>query len=225
MVLTIHHLHVSQSERLPWLCEELAIPYELKTYHRAPLLAPVDYKALHPAATAPIIQDGPLTLAESCACIEYICHRYAGGKLFLPPSHPGYSDFLYWWHWVDGTFAPSVTRSMMMRGAGVDQENQFMVMTKTRLRRGLEALEERFSTNEWLAGEVFTVADIMVVFLLSTFRYFEPFSLTEYASVVEFLGRVGKREAYQVAMRKCEPDMELLLGAEGPERSFMEMSK
>lgn len=34
MVLTVHHLQRGQSERIVWLCEELGIPYELKTYQR-----------------------------------------------------------------------------------------------------------------------------------------------------------------------------------------------
>ena len=33
-MLTVHHLGISQSERIVWLCEELAIPYELKRYDR-----------------------------------------------------------------------------------------------------------------------------------------------------------------------------------------------
>src|SRR5580658_5072361 len=61
-MLTVHHLGVSQSERIVWLCEELAIPYELKVYDRDPVtrLAPTQYKALHPLGTAPIITDGVL---------------------------------------------------------------------------------------------------------------------------------------------------------------------
>ena len=41
-MLTIHHLGKSQSERIVWLCEELAIPYELQLYRRDPvtMLAP-----------------------------------------------------------------------------------------------------------------------------------------------------------------------------------------
>jgi glutathione S-transferase len=35
-MITVHHLGVSQSERIVWLCEELGIPYELKTYPRDP---------------------------------------------------------------------------------------------------------------------------------------------------------------------------------------------
>ena len=71
-MLTVHHLGKSQSERIVWLCEELEIPYELKLYARAPLLAPADYKALHPVGTAPVITDGDLKLAESGAIAQYI---------------------------------------------------------------------------------------------------------------------------------------------------------
>ena len=31
-MLTVHHLGISQSERVVWLCEELALNYELKRY-------------------------------------------------------------------------------------------------------------------------------------------------------------------------------------------------
>ena len=35
-MLTVHHLGVSQSERIGWLCEELAIPYTLVVHARDP---------------------------------------------------------------------------------------------------------------------------------------------------------------------------------------------
>jgi len=86
-MITIHHLGVSQSDRIVWLMEELGLPYELKWYRRGPdRLAPSDFLALHPAATAPIIQDGDTVLAESGAIVEYICHRYAGGRLTVGPD-------------------------------------------------------------------------------------------------------------------------------------------
>jgi glutathione S-transferase len=54
-MITVHHLGVSQSERIVWLCEELGIAYELKTYLRESNgAAPAAYKALHPQGTAPI---------------------------------------------------------------------------------------------------------------------------------------------------------------------------
>ena len=35
-MITIHHLLVSQSERVIWLMEELGLEYELKSYPRNP---------------------------------------------------------------------------------------------------------------------------------------------------------------------------------------------
>nr|POE79619.1 glutathione s-transferase 3 [Quercus suber] len=58
MGLTVHHLQISQSERIVWLCEALGIEYELKLYQRHPLLSPPEYSALHPIGAAPVITDG-----------------------------------------------------------------------------------------------------------------------------------------------------------------------
>ena len=35
-MITVHHLGMSQSERVVWLFEELEIPYNLKIYDRDP---------------------------------------------------------------------------------------------------------------------------------------------------------------------------------------------
>ena len=71
-MLTVHHLRISQSERIVWLCEELGIEYDLKLYTRREdnRLAPDEYKALHPMGIAPVITDGDETIAESGAILE-----------------------------------------------------------------------------------------------------------------------------------------------------------
>lgn len=214
MSLIVHHLHVSQSERVPWLCEELGIPYELKLYDRAPTMAPPEYKALHPQGTAPVIQDGGLTLAESGACVEYIAHRHGGGRLFLPPSHPAYADFLYWWHWSQGTFMPTIARVMAARAAGA--AGPMTEIQEDRFARATTALDERLKANRWLAGDEFTAADVMVLFPLTTWRYWAPLSWAGHDGILGYLERVGKRPAYRKAMERSDPGMELLLGPDPP---------
>jgi glutathione S-transferase len=89
-VLTVHHLGKSQSERIVWLCEELAIPYELKRYDRdsRTMLAPPDYKALHPLGAAPVISDGDVVLAESGAIMDYILGCTGMAVWLLRPVSP-----------------------------------------------------------------------------------------------------------------------------------------
>jgi glutathione S-transferase len=45
-LITIHHLGVSQSDRVVWLMEELGLPYELKWYDRKDGLMPPEYATL-----------------------------------------------------------------------------------------------------------------------------------------------------------------------------------
>ena len=39
-MLIVHHLGVSQCERILWLCEELEVPFKLIKYNRDPILSP-----------------------------------------------------------------------------------------------------------------------------------------------------------------------------------------
>lgn len=107
-MLTVHHLGISQSERIVWLCEELSIPYQLVRYDRDPVtrLAPAEYKALHPFETAPVITDGTVVLSESGAIIEYIVARYGKGRLTVRPDAPNYADYLFWLHFANGSMMP-----------------------------------------------------------------------------------------------------------------------
>ena len=95
-MLTVHHLRISQSERIVWLCEELGLEYALKLYMRRGdnNLAPDEYKALHPMGIAPVITDGELTLGESGAICEYIDRKYGGSKLSPGPDQPDFAAFL-----------------------------------------------------------------------------------------------------------------------------------
>ena len=36
-MLTVHHLETSRSQRILWLLEELAVPYDLRLYRRDPV--------------------------------------------------------------------------------------------------------------------------------------------------------------------------------------------
>jgi glutathione S-transferase len=212
-MLTVHHLGKSQSERIVWLCEELGIPYELKVYDRHPVtrLAQADYKALHPIGSAPVITDGELVLAESGAIVEYIVAKYGKGRLILAPDHPDFAQFLYWFHFANGTLQPATGRNMILGRLNLPADNALLIAMKARLDLALGFLEERLAAVDYLAGREFTTADIMLVFTLTTMRLFYPYDLKPYPSILRYLQRIGSRPAYQRAMAKGDPDMAPLL--------------
>lgn len=216
MVLTVHHLGRSQSERIVWLCEELGLDYSLKVYDRSPILAPPELKKLHPSEGAPIITDGDVTLAESGAIMEYILVKYGKGRLVVGPEEGNYADYLYWLHFANGTLQSSVSRVMFMGMAQVRGDNPAMGAAVSRRERAIGLVNARLGDNEWLAGKEFTAADIMTVVSLTTIRLFMPYSLESYPNVIKYLKRVSARQGYKMAIEKGDPGLEPVIGAEAP---------
>jgi glutathione S-transferase len=200
MVLKVHHLGISQSERIVFLCEELSIPYELVLHKRAPMLAPESLKSIPGNLTgkAPFIEDtsAGITLSESGAIAEYIINVHGGGKLAVSSTSPGYADYLFWFHWSNATLQPQMAASMWP--ASDETTAKFR---KARLHAALNAMDERLGESKWLAGNEFTVADIMPVWTLTTQRYWGPLlDLSKYPSIVRWLKDIGARPAYQRAV-------------------------
>ena len=212
-MFTVHHLGKSQSERIVWLCEELEIPYELKHYARDPvtMLAPPDYKALHPIGAAPVITDGDLVLAESGAIVDYILAKHGHGRLVLRADDPDFAQFLYWFHFANGTLQAGMGRLMILNRLKLAEDNPMLLATRARIDRIFDLVETRVRDVAYLAGNTFTTADIMMGFSLTTMRYFQPYDLARCPNVVKYLGRIGARPAYRRAMEKGDPGMALLL--------------
>lgn len=212
-MLTVHHLGISQSERVVWLCEELGIPYELKLYTRDPVtrLAPPELRALHPAGTAPVMTDGPVQIAESGAIMQYIIAKYGGGRLALPPEHPDFANYLYWFHFANGNLQPHLGRNMVLNRIEAAKGHPAALAARERVERALAMVEARLGEVPYFAGDEFTAADIMNVFTLTTMRNFQPWDLSGYPNVLAYLARVSQRPAYVAAMAKGDPGMKLLL--------------
>lgn len=200
-MLTIHHLGMSQSERIIWLCEELGVPYQLIRYERGPdMAAPPAYKALHPAGTAPVITDGDVVLAETGAIMDYIVHKHGGGRLVLGPAHKDYATFLFWYHYGNGTFMPAFMMDMVAKRAGAPP-----MTGRTAL--GFALVEQRLGEAAWFAGDEFTTADIMMLFPLTRARLFSQQDISGMPNLLAYLQRIGARPAFRAAMAKAEPNM------------------
>ncbi|KAF1980950.1 putative glutathione S-transferase [Aulographum hederae CBS 113979] len=216
MTLTVHHLQVGQSERIVWLCEELGIPYTLKLHQRDPVFSPQSIKDLNPLGQAPVIQDGDLTLCESAACVEYIIHKHGNGRLALPPDHKNYADYLYWFHFANGTLQPAILNVMQVSHVDTSKTSPAMAKLQERFSGILAFMDARLKESKWLAGEEFTAADIMPVFTLTTMRSFYGFDLSEYEGILGYLQRVIEREGFKKARAKGDPDMELMIDGKPP---------
>ena len=213
-MLTVHHLGISQSERIVWLAEELGLDYELKRYDRRAdnRLAPDEYKALHPMGIAPVITDGDLVLGESGAICDYLVGKYGAGSSLSPgPDDPDFADHLFWFHFSNGTFMTTLMMQLVLASGGGDA-NPASVFVNDRSRRGWEMVEQRLGEAPFFGGRNLTTADIMMVYCLTTSRAFRGTSIDGFPNLKAYLKRIGDRPAYKRAMEKAEPGMAPMMG-------------
>lgn len=212
-MLTVHHLGLSQSERIVWLCEELGIPYDLKLYERRAdnRMAPDDYKALHPMGIAPVITDGDVVLGESGAIIDYIVAKYGDGRLVPKKDDPEFADYLFWFHFTNGTMIPSESNAMIMKALGVQKDSPLGQALMVRADKAFAMVEDRLGKVPYFAGQTFTAADIIMVYVFTTMRVFAPRDLSGFPNILAYLQRIGARPAYQRAMAKGDPTLTPML--------------
>ena len=194
-MLIIHHLGVSQSDRIVWLMEELGLPYEMVWHRRgADGLAPASYLALHPAATAPVVQDGDRMLCESAAIIEYVCHKYADGRLTVSPDQPHYYDYVYWMHFNNNILGLFFSKLAL----GDQTEGTVAAFVRRREDGYARLVEQTLTATLFLAGSEFTCADIMSLYVLRSPRMLG--GRDDLPNVRSYVARISQRPAYIKAM-------------------------
>ena len=104
-MLTVHHLNNSRSQRVLWLLEELGLDYTVERYERdaKTMLAPSSLRAVHPLGKSPVLVDGPTTVIESGAIIEYVVRRHARGRLAPAETAPDWPRYVQLMHYAEGS--------------------------------------------------------------------------------------------------------------------------
>lgn len=106
---------------------------------------------------------------------------------------------------------------MALKWSGVDLSSGYAKSVIDRVDLALKVIDDRVKGNTWLAGEDFTMADVMIVFSLTTMRTFAPYSLKGYNGILSYLKRISEREGYRRTRERGDPELALMIDAEAPE--------
>jgi glutathione S-transferase len=229
----------SASERIVWLSHEVDFDSKLVQGPRSiphpsislPFVEPggegslPSPQPLHPAIDPrPCIRDlqaGVELTGLGAIIYLYRMSGYGDSTRFLIPSaSPDFANFIYWLHWVQDSFEPTIRAAIRARlDAGVEAD---VVAEGIAWVEGhLSAIELWLSENFWLAGRKMTLADIMMVHPLTTLRHLYNCNLADilmprYPSTYEYLQQIRYRVAFIWAMKDCQTDVDTVLGRPPP---------
>ncbi|GAB4574913.1 MAG: glutathione S-transferase [Rhodothalassiaceae bacterium] len=204
VMIRVHHLENSRSQRILWFLEELGVPYEIVFYKRdaTTSLAPPELKAVHPLGKSPVIEDGDLKIAESGAIVEYLAEHYGDGA-WLPMSR-GHEAVRHreWLHFAEGSaILPFILGLYVGRlgAAGAPLEPRI----SSEIANFLSYMETGLGEKDWFGGAQPMAADIMLSFIGEIAR--AGGRLGDYPRLDAWVKRFQARPAYRRALEKGGP--------------------
>ena len=204
MILKVHHLNNSRSQRILWLLEELGVPYEIIHHQRDAVtnLAPPALLAVHPLGKSPVIEDDGKVVYESAAIVEYLCERHGGEHLIPARGSDDHIRYLEWMHFAEGSAMTPILLNLYTGRLG-EAAAPLRPRIEQQLQSHFKYMEDRLLSSGYFVGDSLTGADIMLSFPAEAavkmgYAADKP-KLTAYVTAIH------DRPAYQAALTKGGP--------------------
>ena len=202
LMIVVHHLNESRSQRVLWLLEELGLPYEIRHYARdtTTRLAPPELKAVHPLGKSPVLEADGMTLIESGAIVDYLIRHHGNGRLQPDAQSREYDTYQQWLHYAEGSaMLPLLLRLYVSRlgAAGAPLAPRI----DSELANHLGHVDRSLQGREWLLGEALSGADIQMSFVGEAARELRA----SYPNLDAWVRRFQQRPAYRRALERGGP--------------------
>ncbi|MFN4175822.1 glutathione S-transferase family protein [Phenylobacterium sp.] len=200
-MIIVHHLNDSRSQRILWLLEELALPYEIRRYQRDPVtrLAPPELTAVHPLGKSPVITDGGRTVHESGAIIDYVIRRHGAGRLAPAMGSDAYETYNQWMHYAEGSAMLPLMLQLYVARLG-EGGAPLQPRIDSELSNHLGYIDRALAGRDWIMGEALSGADIQLSFVGEIAGVFGR--LDGFPNLKAWVERFQARSAYRAALDK-----------------------
>ncbi|MBU1378608.1 MAG: glutathione S-transferase family protein [Alphaproteobacteria bacterium] len=190
--ITLYHSPASRAFTAYWMLEEIGVPFAVKHIDiRKGEQKAASYLKLNPAGKVPTLTDGEVVVSENPAIGIYLADRYSYGNLAPRIEDKTRGAYLKWMVYSTAVVDPVATlHEQKIDLPGFSQGfGAFDDM--------VGVLETTLDDREWLLGDRFSGADIVLGGTVSRLLYQQI--LPKASALLEYNARLTRREAYHRA--------------------------
>jgi glutathione S-transferase len=196
--LTLYHASPSRSSIVHWMLEELGEPYKLEVLNlKAGDQRKPAYLAINPMGKVPTLKDGDVVVSEVAAICCYLADTYPKAKLAPPIGDRRRGDYLKWLFYGPSCLEPAMIDKALNRPPAPRSTAGWADYDTV-----IEVLRSAVGAREYLLGEQFTAADIVIGSGLRWGMLFKMFP--ELPEFVTYVDRLKARPAMQRQLAKDE---------------------
>ena len=157
------------------------------------------FRAMSPHARVPVLRDGDVVIWESCAILRYLASRYGVGGAFWPADPVARAQVDMWAEWSKLSLALGFTTPIFwprVRFAAADRDAAALSAAIDAFEGELGKLEDAFATRAYVAGDHFSLADVIAGHLM--YRYYDiDIPRKSLPRVADWYARLAARPAYR----------------------------
>ncbi len=203
-MIELHTVPTANGYKASIMLEELGLPYQVKSYDliKGEQLS-ADFLALNPVGRLPTLVDhepasAPITVYGSAAILIYLAEKT--GR-FLPTDTRQRARVFEWLGMISGDLAPAYSGQFVFNVIAAEKQPWAIEFYNKLCTRLLGPLELQLGKTPYLAGEDYTIADILAypVASVSMLRY--PGNLDGHPQLARWAKEIGARPAVQRGMQ------------------------
>jgi len=157
-MITLFWCPNTRAIRSLWLLEELGCDFTVELVDIRDAQAPrsASFSRASPMGKIPAILDGDVALSDSTAIALYLLERFPNSALDVTEGGQDRADFLYWMQFMGSVMEPALAEKLSGLEAKkfVHAWGDFDTM--------ISLLENRLAAREWIMGDQFTAADVLI---------------------------------------------------------------
>jgi len=158
-----------------------------------------EFRAMSPHGRVPVLRDGDTVIWESCAILRYLAARYGDGGAFWPADPVARSQVDMWAEWAKLSLALGFTTPIFwprVRFAAHDRDEAALTEAIGKFETELDKLEDVFATRDFVAGDAFSLADVIAGHLM--YRYYDiDIPRKSLPGVADWYARLSGRAAFR----------------------------
>lgn len=202
-MIEIYHVPGTRGVRPIWLCAELGVDYRVvdvdfsASYRSSP-----EWRRMNPVGKVPVMVDTDadgLMFFESGAMVQYLLDRFDQGSLEPERGSPDHALYLQWSWFAEATFARPLGEIVnhLREFPGEQKSEAAIEEMRNRARLCLHALTPQLKQRDYIVGDRFSAADIMLGYSVMLATKYLPEPLPN--EVADYWNRLSERPAYTLA--------------------------
>ena len=189
--LTLYTNPMSRARVTRWMLEETGLPYDTVVLEYGTTMKAPEYRAINPMGKVPALRHGDTVVTENAAICMYLADLVPEKRLAPPVGSAARGPY---YRWI--SFMGPLEQLMVAKAAGGKLPDPGMAGFGTE-EDLVGTLEAAVKDREFLAGDSFTAADLLVSAYIGWYLQFKL--LAPRPAFVEFVERHRRRPAAQRA--------------------------